>query len=957
MQWQFGDYRLDSDNECLWHDGQRLTLRPKTFELLRYLLQHPDQLISKEALMEAIWPDTVVVEGVLTTSIGELRKLFGETARESQYIATVHRRGYRFIKPITVVNDAARTQPEHSASLPAKASTLTSTSNQELLIIGRTAELAELNRVWQSISEAAEAVVVIWGEAGIGKTQLANAFRAQLSSDNVSTVQAKCIEAAGELAYVSLLKWLRAPTHWNRILQLDEVWLGELARLMPEILIERPELSERAQHTELQRRVVFEALTQAVAAIPAPRMLQLDDLQWCDQSTLDWLMYFLNSAFARDTLFVLTGRPEEVDSSHFVHQILSSLRERGAVFELTLNAFGLDETRQLAQALDTEPDGATNIESLYQETAGVPLFVVETIRAGFNTDSVASGGVYNKRVKRLPARIQALIESRLARLSQENQYLVEIIAVHGRPLAIELLGLVADRDENAILSGLEELWQKGIIIDNETGHYDFSHDRIRDVALNVLSSVKKRQLHRKLALALGQLHAANPQTIAGELALHCHQAGMLDEAIEHYMTAGQMNHRMCAFADATNHLKQGLELLRTRPSSEARARLEAEFWLNLSFSYFQSEGSHSGLFQHATRTSYQLFQSLQLEESAGEALAGVFLAELRLGHITEAHQNALSLREIANRYRTDRLELMAYEALACTTFFRGELEDSLDNLDALAASIEIAPQSDINIGWFDPQVQVSCFSAHVHWLLGRPDYALQLCRQGQRDAQQSGDIYQRVLSGVYQTLLHQLRGEPEALVTTAVQARELGEQYNLAYYVHWAYMLEAWADAQQTPSTATIANLRNTIETFESTGARLRLCYFWSLLVPLLIREQCYSDAEQVLTHSWAMARENDEHWWDAELERLQGWLIFKRDGDIAAASNRYQHALEIARTQHSSSLELRTLCDLVEHGNEVGGSSSWCSQLELVIGRFSEGWQSADLQRAQALVARTEHD
>src|SRR5262244_1079093 len=103
MLWHFGPFRLDQANAGLWRAAQPVTLRPKTFEVLVYLVTHAGQLVTKESLLDAVWPETVVGDGVLKTSMNELRKTLGETAKAPQWIATVHRRGYRFIAPATVV--------------------------------------------------------------------------------------------------------------------------------------------------------------------------------------------------------------------------------------------------------------------------------------------------------------------------------------------------------------------------------------------------------------------------------------------------------------------------------------------------------------------------------------------------------------------------------------------------------------------------------------------------------------------------------------------------------------------------------------------------------------------------------------------------------------------------------------------------------------------------------------
>ena len=111
MQWHFGPFRLDLDNACLWHDEQPVTLRPKTFEVLVYLVTHAGQLVTKEALFGVIWPETVVSDGVLKTSMNELRKALGETAKAPQWIATVHRRGYRFAAQVTLMESALPLAP------------------------------------------------------------------------------------------------------------------------------------------------------------------------------------------------------------------------------------------------------------------------------------------------------------------------------------------------------------------------------------------------------------------------------------------------------------------------------------------------------------------------------------------------------------------------------------------------------------------------------------------------------------------------------------------------------------------------------------------------------------------------------------------------------------------------------------------------------------------------------
>src|SRR4029453_2465624 len=125
MAWHFGPFRLDEANAILWRAEQPVTLRPKTFEVLVYLVTHAGQLVTKEALLDAIWPETAVGEGVLKTSMNELRRTLGETAKAPRWIVTVHRRGYRFVAPVQVgesATDPTEAPAVRTAPLPAPTS-------------------------------------------------------------------------------------------------------------------------------------------------------------------------------------------------------------------------------------------------------------------------------------------------------------------------------------------------------------------------------------------------------------------------------------------------------------------------------------------------------------------------------------------------------------------------------------------------------------------------------------------------------------------------------------------------------------------------------------------------------------------------------------------------------------------------------------------------------------------
>src|SRR5215510_7715168 len=175
--WLFGPFRLDPGNACLWQEGQVCSLTPKAFNVLHYLVSHPDRLITKDELFDALWPDTVVSEAALRICIGELRKALGEAARAPQFIATVARRGYRFLAPVTRQDPVAGAISDTAAPCPAIPAPSFG------LMVGRESVLNRLHTAWAQARQGVRQVVFVTGEAGIGKTTVVEAFAAQIAPE------------------------------------------------------------------------------------------------------------------------------------------------------------------------------------------------------------------------------------------------------------------------------------------------------------------------------------------------------------------------------------------------------------------------------------------------------------------------------------------------------------------------------------------------------------------------------------------------------------------------------------------------------------------------------------------------------------------------------------------------------------------------------------------------------
>lgn len=331
--------------------------------------------------------------------------------------------------------------------------TATLTLQRTAPLIGRCSQWQQLQDAWHKASEGHPHMVLLSGEAGIGKTRLAEEMEAWVSRQGMTTASACCYAAEGRLPYAPIATWLRTEDVHAGLLALDAPFLIEVARLLPELQAQRPDVSPPAELREgWQRLRFFEALARALLSARQPLLLLLDDLQWCDMETLEWLRYLLRYAPHARLLVIGTVRMEEVFPEHALLASLHAWQPDGLVTELTLEPLSASETLSLAQQIAGHalPEAASNI--LHTETEGNPLFVVEMVRAGtLEQQSHAQPAhlgpsqpqpLLARPVPALPAPVQRVLAARFAQLSSQARDLVGLAAVIGRAFSFKLLSRV-----------------------------------------------------------------------------------------------------------------------------------------------------------------------------------------------------------------------------------------------------------------------------------------------------------------------------------------------------------------------------------------------------------------------------------------------------------------------------------------------------------------------------------
>lgn len=496
-------------------------------------------------------------------------------------------------------------------------------------LLGRKAEWRQLQEAWRKAADGDPHLVILTGEAGIGKTRLAEEMEAWVSRLGMTTTSARCYAALGELAYAPVTTWLRSDAVQAGFSALDSIFLTEIARLVPEVLGTRPDLPRPAPMTEgWQRQHFFEALARAVLSARQPLLLLLDDLQWCDDETLEWLHYLMRFDPRARVLLLGTVRAEETLSGHPLVAFLAALQRDGLVTEIALGPLTTSETTSLAEHVAGRQLDPAVAHYLYSETEGNPLFVVEMAQAGTWEQPKPEQRVQHQSLplltqatSTLPSTVQSVLTTRLAQLSPLARDVANVAAVIGREFAFSVLARTSGEREDAVVRGLDELWQRCIVREQGVGTaetYDFSHDKLREQVYTSLSPAHRRLLHQHVAEALKEVYIGDVDAVSGQVAAHYERAGLAAQAIPYYQRAGEVACRIYANAEAMNAFKRAAALLEAGTAGHTPG---GQSW-ETAVQVYESQGNllvMMGYLDEARQAYQRAKSTLPLQESVWQA--------------------------------------------------------------------------------------------------------------------------------------------------------------------------------------------------------------------------------------------------------------------------------------------------------------------------------------------------
>lgn len=786
-------------------------------------------------------------------------------------------------------------------------------------LVGRDRELEVLREAWAQATNGLR-LVVISGEAGVGKSRVAAELADALERGGGVVARARCFPAGGRLALAPVAEWLRSPPLRSAVEGLDADQRAEVARLAPE-LAPGDEQDRPAPLTDAwRRRRFFEALVSAVIVCDEPVLLVLDDLQWCDAETLAWLEVLLHADPAPPVLVVGTLRSEELQDNAALVTTCRRLRAQGALRDLELAPLGLEDVAELAASVDgASPDEAT-LERLRDETDGFPLFVIESLRHGPDRSS----------------RVQAILLDRIEQLGPDAQELAGVAAAVGRDFSLELLAAAGQLDEERLLEAVDELWRRRLLREHSTTTYDFSHDLLRQAAYERLSPPSRQLLHRRIVDALTALHDDDPERVATQLADQCEQAGLAERAIDEHALAAQAATRVFALEAAVAHYERALELLADQSPSLLRDRRELQLRAALLPPLTGLKG------YAASELDRTLDRTTELAGALGEAAIAVRSQVTRWGYlfVRGRVRESLALTERLLDHATDHPEQRGqiWTANASALTSAGRLHEAVERLERVARQ---ADDDENFLYGFRVKAMGYGFLAHALWLTGRSAAAAQRAEAGIELAEASDHPFSEVVALAYGAITRYLLGEPERTLVLARQVRGLCDRNGFAYYGDWGRILEGTIAG----GAAGEALVRQGMERLESHHAHTRMPFWLSLLADLLVDAGRTDEAGRVLADARRCSEREGDRWWLAELCRQEARL---RDGDERRAL--LEQALAVAIEQGAAALELRAATDLSRHHVATGRGDEAVRLLEPVRSRVVEA-NRADLDAADEVL------
>ncbi len=851
--------------------------------------------------------------------------------------------------------------------------------------VGRKKERAELRSGYVSAMNGRGSLLCVAGEPGIGKTTLVEDFLAELAAEGQCTIaRGRCSERlAGTEAYLPLLEALESlvqsgsnPAIARVMKQIASTWYAQVIPLTgeDEESARLPGEVKAASQERMKRELG--AFLQEVSRL-RPLVLFFDDLHWADVSTMDLLSFLAGKFDALSALVVVAYRPSEMLlAKHPFLQIKPDLQAHGLCHELALEFLSEAE---IAQYLALEFPGhrfpAEFPKLIHAKTEGSPLFMADLVRylrdqsviakeespqdVGAATWTLAQ--TLPDLERELPESVRGMIERKIAQLGEEDRPLLLAASVQGYEFDSAVVAQVLNLEAEQVEERLEKLDRVvafvRLVSERElpnrtlTLRYRFVHVLYQNALYGSLRATRKVARSREVAQALEGFYGEQRASVANQLAALWEAAREYARAAEYFRLAAQQAGQVFAIQEAVALARRGLTMVELLPDSPERREQELLLQVVLGNALIATEGYAAPEAEQTFSRAHELGQQLGETQHLLPALWGLCMVSL-----AKEQRKALAYCEeflrLAERLQAPTV-MLGHAAVGQSLYFLGELEQARDHLQQSASLYTVAQHRFLT--WLythEPGMIAETYLSWTQWLLGHPDQALAHCLEALRLGREVSHANSQGYALVCAAVTYQHCGDRQRVRKLAEEAVAFSAEHGMPLYLGAAWVMRGWAMVGQEEAADGIEEMRRGIAAYQSTGAEVMLPYILWLLAEAYGKAGQPGEGLAALDEAQALVEKNEERFWEAELYRLKGVLLTGAGGVASEVEACFDQAIEIARRQKAKSLELRAVMSLGRLWQRQGKREEARALLAGIYGWFTEGFDTADLQEAKALLA-----
>jgi predicted ATPase len=813
----------------------------------------------------------------------------------------------------------------------------------------------------------------------------------------------QCIEQYGTgEAYLPLLEALGQMGRTPDAPQL----LALLRQQAPSWLLQLPALLSPEEYEALQRYAgrttrerMLRELAEAMEALTAvrPCVLVVEDLHWSDTATIEWLAYMARRRGPARLLVLGTYRPvEAIVRAHPVRAMVQELVVHGYGTELALEEWSeVGVAAYLAQRGAGAEVPAELARVLTQRTDGHPLFVValvdELLRqrvlrvepAGW----VMAEGIDAVRVG-VPPSIRHLLEHQVARLRPADQELLAAASVAGVEFAvaavaaglqhtgedIEVQCETLARQHQLVQARGTAVWPDGTV----TARYGFRHALYQELIYERVPVSRRVRWHQQIGTRLEVAFGPRADEIAAELAVHFEHGRDYNRAVQYLQHAAATAIQRHAHREAMAYLQRALALLQAMPEIPQRFRHELAVQLALGPALMVTRGFGAPEVADTYARARQLCEQLGAQQQLFPALFGLWRSAHVRGQLQTARALGEQLLSLAHAQNDALLFVAAQGPLGQTLCMQGEPMLAREHLQRVVALYE--PQSHrilvVRCG-YDPGVYAHVMEAWVLWVLGYPVQGRQRGHEALRLAHEQAHPFTLALTLVTMVILQHMRREEEPTCEYVQASVELSTEYGFPYLAAINTILQGWERARLAPDAVALMQMREALATLRAIGGEVLRPSLLALLADAYARNGQRAAGLGILEEALVTAEEHTERFYAAELHRLKGEFCLQQwreagtqpapraidqghvaDGGATSQSPLqteaeacFQSALHIAQCQRAKMLELRAAMSLARLWQQQGKRAAARALLAPIYHWFTEGFDTADLQEARALL------